>query len=89
MAGCASGGWLIAVLAAATPDPVLAPSPQLIEFLAEFADAEGRFLDPLDAAAALATPLAGPDTDEESDAVDAAAAEPKETNDAPPQRHHP
>ena len=85
MAGCAVGGWLIAALAAATPDPVPAPSPQLIEFLAEFADAEGRFIDPQDADAALGAPLPERDPDAEADATDPELP-PAEPRDAPPGR---
>lgn len=53
MAGCAAGGWLIALLAAtptpartpvATPAP--APSMELLLHLAEFGDAEDRYIDP-------------------------------------------
>lgn len=84
MAGCAVGGWLIAALAAATPDPVPVPSPQLIEFLAEFADAEGRFVDPQEADAALAAPLPERDDDARTDATtDPQSGEPP---DAPPGR---
>ena len=68
MAGCAAGGWLIALFAA-TPIPapapataqapaatsVAAPAPsmELLLHLAEFGDAQDRYLDPaeLDAAA--------------------------------------
>ena len=84
MAGYAVGGWLIAALAAATPDPPPAPSPQLIEFLAEFADAEGRFVDPQDAAAALAAPL--PESNEDAH-TDVPATTPSPASpDAPPGR---
>lgn len=85
MAGCAVGGWLIAALFAATPDPPSAPSPQLIEFLAEFADAEGRFVDPQEADAALAAPV--PERDDDARTV-APPTEPQseEPPDAPPGR---
>jgi hypothetical protein len=85
MAGCAVGGWLIAALVAATSDPPPAPSPQLIEFLAEFADADGRFVDPQDADAALAAPLPERDDDAPTD-VPATEPPPEETPDAPPGR---
>ncbi|MBL8274617.1 MAG: hypothetical protein JNJ74_12430 [Xanthomonadales bacterium] len=88
MAGCAVGGWLIAALAAATPDPVPVPSPQLIEFLAEFADAQGRFIDPQDADAALGAPR--PERDPDAETPDAEAPDPElppaEPRDAPPGR---
>ena len=83
MAGCAVGGWLIAALAAATPDPVPVPSPQLIEFLAEFADAQGRFIDPQDADAALGAPQPERDPDAETPDPELPPAEPR---DAPPGR---
>lgn len=83
MAGCAVGGWLIAALVAATSDPPPAPSPQLIEFLAEFSDADGRFLDPLDADAALSAPL--PDRDPDAETPDPESP-PEKPRDAPPGR---
>lgn len=57
MAGCAAGGWLIALLAATptpapapvaapTPAPAPAPSMELLLHLAEFGDAEDRYIDP-------------------------------------------
>jgi hypothetical protein len=85
MAGCAVGGWLIAALVAASSDPPPAPSPQLIEFLAEFADAEGRFVDPQDADAALAAPLPERDDDARDD-VPPAEPQSEEPPDAPPGR---
>ena len=59
MAGCATGGWLIAVLAAApVPAPPPAPAPplpsmELLLHLAEFGDAEDRYIDPAELEAAL------------------------------------
>jgi len=61
MAGCAIGGWLIAVLAAApvpAPPPATAPalpppSMELLLHLAEFGDAEDRYIDPAELEAAL------------------------------------
>lgn len=85
MAGCAVGGWLIAALVAANADPPPAPSPQLIEFLAEFADADGRFVDPQDADAALAAPLPERDDDARTD-VPITESPSGETPDAPPGR---
>lgn len=86
MAGCAIGGWLIAVLAATPADPPPAPSPELIEFLAEFADGDGRFVDPLDAAAALDAPPADTRADAEPATADAARL-PEDATDAPPADH--
>jgi len=59
MVGCAIGGWLIAVLAAApvpAPPPEPAPPPpsmELLLHLAEFGDAEDRYVDPAELEAAL------------------------------------
>ena len=59
MAGCATCGWLIALLAAApvpAPPPEPAPPPpsmELLLHLAEFGDAEDRYIDPAELEAAL------------------------------------
>jgi hypothetical protein len=71
MAGCAAAlGWLIALAAAANdaPAPETPPSEELLRYLAEFGDADDRWIDPTtittDEAAAPADAVDDPETDE-------------------------
>ena len=85
MAGYAAvGGWLIvAALAANEPapvDPPAAPSVELLLFLAEFGDAEGRYVDPTTVGAKHDDPAL-------TDEIDPAADE-EATDAAPPDRPH-
>jgi hypothetical protein len=78
----ACGGLIAAALAAATPPareppPESPPSAELLLYLAEFGDADDRFVDP--------TTIAG--DDEDPAAADAGASKnPEDADDAPPDR---
>lgn len=78
MAGCAAAlGWLIALGAAAqdAPEPLPQPSEELLRYLAEFGDADDRWIDP--------TTIA---TDEPTTSDDAADETEAPEDDVPPDR---
>lgn len=88
MVGIAAGGWLIALALRAEPAaaPAVGPKPSMdmLLYLAEFGDGEGRYVDPAEVEKALSQ--TGPDTKAAPDPQ--APADKDNTPDAPADRSH-